>query len=493
MCTACQSNQKEEDVKKTTAVTKIVEGADGQKLDSILTPYLEKLRNLSDNNAGLAIGITKGDQIIYAHTFGYANIEANHKADFNTVFHIASVSKPFTAAAIVKLVQQGKLNLDDKLIAHIPDFKMKGEAYKDITIKHVLNHTSGIPRHVSANDWEHPKPLQANLQYVKNFELDFTPNTAFSYSNSAFDILGIVIENVSGVSFEDYITTHILQPAGMHQSTYIKPKDSLPATWAKPYSYGLQTQEWSPYPYAPNYYPSSGLQTTLLDMCTWGMLHAGKGTYNGKTIFDKNHFKLLTTPYYKTPWGDHIGLSWFLQSYLERPIIMHTGADTGFESIMYVYPNEEISIIVMANRDFSRTGRIINAASEVLFDSVPKNYNLSARYKFTEAYKKHGIDKAKETWERMQKDTTDIYFVNNDDILTTGAVLENGNYWKETQDILTYYLTLNKKSTYAWRLLGNAYLHQKDTLKAVECYEQTLAINPNYEKGKAALAALKNK
>ena len=171
---------------------------------------------------------------------------------------------------------------------------------------------------------------------------------------------------------------------------------------------------------------------------------------------------------------------------------MHQGQDTGFESIIYIYPKENISIIVMANRDFSRTGRIINAISEILFDKTPKTYSVSGKYKFTQDYNIGGIHKAKSTWFELKKDTTDIYYADDDDILTTGAILENGEKWLETKEILEYYNTLNKESTYSWRLLGNANLNLGDTLTALSNYKKCLEINPNYEKASIAISKLKN-
>ena len=163
---------------------------------------------------------------------------------------------------------------------------------------------------------------------------------------------------------------------------------------------------------------------------------------------------------------------------------MHTGQDTGFEAIIYIYPEDDVSIVVMSNRDFSRTGRIINAASEILFDKELKDYKISAKYKFVETYNNYGIQKAKEIWNTMKTDTTDIYFVDDEDILTTGAILENGRKWSETKDILEFYNELDSNSTYSWRLLGNANLNIGDTLTALECYRKCLKINPNYEKAK---------
>jgi tetratricopeptide (TPR) repeat protein len=222
-------------------------------------------------------------------------------------------------------------------------------------------------------------------------------------------------------------------------------------------------------------------------------MHINHGSSDRNAVLSNETFSNFVSPHFDTPWGDKIGLSWFLQSYLDRPIIMHSGNDTGFESIMYIYPEDSISIIVMANRDFSRTGRIINAASEILFGKEPAPYTVSAKYPFSDVYYRDGTEQAIKRWQQLKKDTTDIYYVNNEDLLTSGAVLENGKKWKEAKEILEYYLSLDQESTYAWRLMGNVQLGLGDTTAAVKCYEQTLIINPDYQRGKEALEHLQVK
>lgn len=475
----------------------IKNGDTGQLVDSLLTPYINELRALTDNEAGLAIGIAKADEIIYARTFGYAQIEKAQKVDFDTRFHLASVSKPFSAIAIAKLIQDNKIKLDDHLVELIPELKTLGNGFDKITIENILTHTSGIPRHIAPDDWLKPSygvgALEENIEIVKQHELDFTPGTKYNYSNAAFDILGIVISRVSGKSFNEYIEKEILEPIGMMNTGFKKSKDVFPDDWALSYSYGLNTQELKPYPYNERLFPSSGVVSSLRDMCKWGQMHLAKGTLNGVQILDKYHFDLVVSPKYDTPWGDKIGLSWFLQSYLEHPNIMHTGFDTGFEAMMYIYPEDDMSIVVMANRDFSRTGRIINAASEILFNEKLKTYTVSAKYPFAEAYNKGGVEMAKSRWDELKKDTLDHYYVDDEDILTIGAILENGQNWKASKEVLEHYLTIDKNSTYAWRLLGNANLNLGDTLTAKSCYEQTLKINPNYEKGRIAIEKLLKK
>ncbi|MEZ4926845.1 MAG: serine hydrolase [Saprospiraceae bacterium] len=464
------------------------------RLDSLLTPYILKLRELTDNTAGLAIGVSRGDKTVYTKTFGFVQVAQKEKVDVHTGFHLASLSKPFSAVAIARLIQDKKLKLDDPIVKHIPEFSMLGEGYDKITIEHILTHTSGIPRNLAPDDWTKPSfgpnALAENLDIAKQVKLDFEPGTKFSYSNSAFDILGVVISRASGMPFHEYLEKMILKPAGMLHTSCKKSMDAFPRNWATAHSYGIYTQAWKPFPYNERLFPSSGVVSSISDMCLWGQFHLGKGTVAGRQILDEEHYNLLVSPKYNTPWGDKVGLSWFLQSYLDRPIIMHTGFDTGFEAMMYIYPEEQISIVVLANRDFSRTGRLVNAVSEIIFGQQPKAYNVSAKYKFAEVYKSAGISAAKASWQELKKDTMDIYFVEDEDMLTTGAILENGGSWKEAKEVLNYYLTMDEESTYAWRLLGNVHLGLGDTLNAISCYQQTLKINPEYEKGRQALEKL---
>lgn len=472
----------------------IVEGSIGVKLDSLLTPYVKELRNKTDNKAGLAIAVTKGKDIVFAKSFGYADINTKSKVDLNTQFLTASLTKPFTTFAALKLVEKGKLQISDPIIKYLPELKNKNKQFGAITIQHLMTHTSGIPKHVNTDDWHkpviHDKALEQNLKELLNFELLFNPGSQFQYSDAGIDILALIIERISGKSFFDFSKENIFHPIGMENTHFRKESNTIPHNWANTHTYGFKTEILQPYPYNLKVAPSSGLRSSVLDMCKWSIMHLGNGVHDKKVILKESLFKEMIKPQFETPWGDDIGLTWFLQEYLERPIIMHTGASHGFESMIYIYPHEDISIVVLANRSNSRTGRIVNAASEIIFDAQLKPYSTSAIYNFTNRYKLGGIDAAKEYWEEAKKDTTDAHFAYDDDILSCGSTLELLQKWEETKDVLEYYLTLNERSTYALRLLGNAYLNLGDTAQAKSCYKETLKINPEYLKGKIALQKL---
>ena len=122
----------------------IVRGEMGARLDSVLTPYIDNIVTSYDL-PGLALGVVNDNEIVYAKTFGYLNIETEEPVTLTSLFHMASVSKPFVATAIMQLVEQNKIHLDSTVVSYLPYFKLDDENYKYITIRQMLNHTSGMP------------------------------------------------------------------------------------------------------------------------------------------------------------------------------------------------------------------------------------------------------------------------------------------------------------------------------------------------------------
>jgi len=487
--TACQSGTSSDNS------AMILAGASGALLDSVLTPYVDEIRRRTDNTAAIAIGVTVGQQIVYARVVGFADVASRTPADLETRFHIASVTKPFTAAAVLRLAQDGALTLDDPVTAHLPGFPLAGPHGEPVTLRQMLVHTSGIPRDLIREAWLHPASgpdaLALNLDAAASATLVATPGTAFNYSNSAYDLLGLVVERVSGRPYAEYLTTAILRPAGVVRGTFDRPPASPDAGWAAPHSYGISTRTWTPFPWSGVSAPSTGLHASILDMAAWGMVTVGRGTTARVTVLDAEAFAAMVASQGETPWGDRMGLGWFLQAHRGHPNLMHLGEDTGFEAAMYVYPEDSLSITVLANRDFARAGRIALAAAEVLFDGTPAPVTVSAKYRFAEALRTEGLERATATWFEMADDSTAGVTSDVDDLLTTGAVLENGGEWRAARDVLTFYLSLGDPSPYAWRLLGNAHLGLGDTTAAEESYEAALQIDPGYAKAQDALRSLR--
>ena len=225
-------------------------------LDDSLTTYLQTVMHRF-RIPGLNIAVIKEGKPLYVKAFGVTNVETKEKMKPEYIFHFASVSKPFVATAIMQLVEQGKMNLDEKLIVYLPYFELADERYKEITIRQMLNHTSGIP---DVRDYEWDKPqydegaAERYVRSLKDQQMVFDPGIKFLYSNMAYDILGEVITKVSGQSFEAYVKEHILNPLDMKESSFLikdisKSLRTTPHLWA----FRPVVSEFYPYnrPHAP--------------------------------------------------------------------------------------------------------------------------------------------------------------------------------------------------------------------------------------------------
>ena len=171
---------------------------------------------------GVAVQIVQNGKVLYRKALGMANLELDIPMTPDHVFRIGSVSKQFTAAAILQLMEQGKLSLQDEITKFIPDYPTQG---KKITVEHLLTHTSGIKSYTGMAEWTpevHRKDFTptALVDFFKNQPMDFEPGTQYKYNNSGYVLLGYIIEKVSGQSYSAYINDHIFKPWGMQQSYY---------------------------------------------------------------------------------------------------------------------------------------------------------------------------------------------------------------------------------------------------------------------------------
>lgn len=197
---------------------------DAQSMYSVAFDSLLHQYSKEHSIVGLSIGVVHKNSS-YTRSFGHTSFNSGHPITDSTSFNIASISKLFTATAVMQLIEKNQLNLDTKLIDVIPNFKMRDKRYRDITIEHLLRHSSGLP-------WDNPLKNSPDNKtsiplYIKNLEkrkLNFKPGSKIAYetySNIAFDLLGIVVERISGQSFVDYVELNILHKIGMMNSTFL--------------------------------------------------------------------------------------------------------------------------------------------------------------------------------------------------------------------------------------------------------------------------------
>jgi CubicO group peptidase (beta-lactamase class C family) len=350
----------------------IISGDTGDTLDARLTPYIGEMMDAYDL-PGLAVGVVKDGEIVYAKAFGYKNNETLEPVTIRSLFHMASISKPFVATAIMQLVEQDKVSLESVVIRILPYFRLEGGHFDSITIMQMLNHISGMPD-VQDYQWDDPVYDEGALeQYVRSISgetMIAAPGEQFAYSNMAFECLGDVISKASGMSFADYIKEQILDPAGMKESTFLKP-EHLPATWAAPHVQLSTTTPWDGYPYNRMHGPSSTLHSNVVEMCRWAMINLNRGTLEDQKILASNSYDQLWKPWFRTGEKSHVGLSWFIGEYRGEKTIGHGGGDTGFSTDFVMLPEKSMAVVVMCNLNPAPVGQISEAALDVLLGHDP--------------------------------------------------------------------------------------------------------------------------
>lgn len=444
---------------------------------------------------GLAIGIVLNQQIYYANALGLQDLESKTPLTTSSLFHMASVSKPFVATAIMQLVEAGKMNLEDKLIDHLPYFKMKDKAFREITILQILNHSSGIP---DVEDYEWDKPQyddQAAERYAKSFgetSLDFSPGEEFSYSNASFDILAALIAEVSGLTFEEYMTKNIFRPAGMVNSTFSKP--DVPEKLAtRPHSMGddLQMEVLETYPYNRIHAPSSTLHSNIEDMTKWAMLYLNKGKINGKRIFSEQSYTSLTSPTLEINKTRAIGLSWFTQELKGERIYYHSGGDEGYRTFFAFFPESKAAIILLGNNDYFQSSKAAIYLANELITKDPNPWKKYIHFELKNRILTEGIRSCKSFYYHAQKNLADQYEFRGGDVDKLGYWLLDRKKTKEALNIFLFNIELYPEEPGFYDSVGDAYLAMENKEKAIEWYEKALEINPEQDFTIKKLAELK--
>ncbi|MBI5950441.1 MAG: beta-lactamase family protein [Chloroflexi bacterium] len=342
--------------------------------------YLNQLV-ASGNPPGLSAVVVKDGEVIYNNAFGFADKLRNIKATTDTVYHWWSMTKIPTAIAIMQLQEQGKLGLDDEVTKHLPWFEVNypSSASPGITIRNLLQHTSGLPDTVPAIiGWVHYDDVTRDQtdvlkKHLPEFNtLKFEPGTKAVYSNLNYMVLGAIIEAVSGQTYESYITENILQPLDMSQTSFVYTPEmaeneaigTLPVVhfYTPLLPTLLDTNAiirerngkilWLNRVYI-DATPSTGLIGPATDVAKLLIAYLNCGTLNGELILLPESVSTLTDT---TPIDGH-GLGWSVGESNGERYLEHMDGGPGFATTMRIYPDSGIGIAILANgTDLDRAG-----------------------------------------------------------------------------------------------------------------------------------------
>ncbi len=296
-------------------------------------------------------------------SYGFANREHEVANDLQTKFRIGSVTKQFTAVAILQLQEQGLLDVRSLISAYLPDYP-EGDR---ITIHHLLTHTAGIPEYLDPEvfpdlaEWMRlPATLEQLVDRFKNLPLEFEPGEKFKYSNSGYILLTQIIETVSGQSYADYVQTRIFEPLGMSNTGYETPQTVIPHLAQGYLSIGSEIYlQASPFDMSlPQ--GAGGLYSTAEDLSSWNQWLYGEAI--DQSVLSEAARDSLLPPAVKmepevSP-DAFYGYGLVLDTHLARQRIHHGGGISGFTSALAYYPKEVLTVVVLSNLETAVSGRI---------------------------------------------------------------------------------------------------------------------------------------
>lgn len=343
-----------------------------QAIADEMTAYLQAC--LANRYFMGSVLVARAGEVLLSAGYGMANLEHDVPNTPQTKFRIGSITKQFTAAAILQLQEQGLLEVHDSISTYLPDYP-NGE---QITVHHLLNHTSGIPNYTELDNFEQTTKIKVTLDdLIARFSgepLEFTPGERYRYTNSGYVVLTKIIETVSGHSYADYLQHQILEPLGMVDSGYDRQEVILPHRAS---GYIFSGEAYQNADFVDMSWPSGagGMYSTIEDLYKWE-----QGLYTD-TVLSASSREMMFTPKVvvraeEDGKGYYHGYGGIICTHYERKVLYHGGGIDGFSTRIARYPDERISIIVLTNIDAASATPVVPIANDLAAILFGEPYEL---------------------------------------------------------------------------------------------------------------------
>ena len=440
------------------------------------------LKAASRNGYSGSVLVAKGGKIMLENGYGLADREVKKSETAETVFSIGSITKQFTAAAILKLEEEGKLKVTDKLSSYFPqapDDKM------DITLHQLLTHSAGFEGTIG-DDYDNVNAKQF-IEAAMQSKLLFKPGSQYEYSNVGYSLLGIIVEKISGLGYEKFLSTKLFGPSKMNSTGYQLPaysKDELAVGYQNGKRWGAALDRpWLADGPGWHLRANGGILSTVGDMYKW-YLSLKNNTVLPKTATDK-----LFSPFVaEGPRGlSHYGYGWVIQNVEGTKIVWHNGGNGVYNAIMSFEPDNDLCFIVSSNSNDIISDKIAIQVRKILdgkgYDALPE----SIKHEEDEFMKSPVAEKIKtavikEGALKFKTDHKNIlssagFDFDNDMILEASAeqLLAVGKT-EEAMALYEVYAQLFTKIVLPWNRLGKCYEKQGNKEKANECWQKSVSI-----------------
>lgn len=324
----------------------------------------------------VSIALLRGGDTVVAKGYGFADAERKVPATARTVYRIGSITKQFTAAAIQRLAEQGKLSVDDEITKYLPGYPVQGHR---VTIRHLLHHTSGIKTYTSLPEWQKRMgdelPLDTVVAMFSSLPFDFAPGERYAYNNSGYFLLGRIIERVSGKSYERYLRDEIFARAGLKETRYC-PNVPQPPSDAEGYATATPPKRSSAISMTSPY-AAGALCATAMDLVRWDRALAG-----GRVVSAASYQAMTTPGRLENGEQTRYGYGLSIGSIGERRLVGHGGGINGFISYLGSIPSDSLTVAVLVNTEVPLADqlaqRVLRAALGLPLVEPPKDLPLSA-------------------------------------------------------------------------------------------------------------------
>lgn len=321
----------------------------------VLDGSLERVRQ-SFSIPGMAIGIVENGEPVYVRAFGVRDLETGEPVTVHTSFHVASLTKTFTTAALMHLREQQQLALDAPIAQYVPAF-----ANSSITITQLMTHSAGLRDIASPAAAADEDALSKYAAKLAEGEVAYPPGQGWGYTDAAFNLLGAAIESITGTKYPRYIQDEVLNKAGMHESTFDLPKQGGDVAW--PHTGKVFVSRDSHYPWDRASAPSSGLSSSINDMTHWAALHVNRDP----ALLSAASYETMFQHRLDSSWeGMGMGLGWQLEKRGDSWLPRHYGQEHGFTSAITIYPQQRRAIVILSNAETTPRGEIRKLIESVL-------------------------------------------------------------------------------------------------------------------------------
>lgn len=442
-----------------------------QKIDALLKNYYDY------GQLNGSVLVSENGKVIYKKGFGMANMEWEIPNQPDTRFRIASVTKQFTATLILQLVEEGKIKLDGKITDYLPDYRK--DTGDRVTIHQLLNHTSGIPSYTGLpgffqNESRTPYNVKDFVKKFASGDLEFEPGSKFSYNNSAYFLLGAIIEQITGKPYAKVLQERIFDPVGMKDSGY---DDDSPLIKKRAAGYQRTPNGYENAPYLDMLLPyaAGSIYSTVEDLYKWD-----QALYDTKILSEASKNLMFTPGLSNYGYGFGISDRPIGKTAQKTKIVQHSGGINGFNSLLTRAVEQKHLVVILDNVGLGRyqgkiTDSIINILNNQPYDE-PKRSIAEALSKI--ATEKGGAEAVAE-YRRLKAGTTSAtYDFSEGELNMLGYQILAKDRTKDAIEIFKLNIEMFPAASNPYDSLGEAYLKDGNKELALAAYKKAVELNP---------------